>query len=374
MQTDYKNSSNKPGVYQIKNLVNNKIYIGSAKNFSTRFSQHIKSLQNNKHQNKHLQYAFNKDGSDNFLFEVLEVLEDSIKEYRFQIEQEYIDEYIKNNDWENCYNFNKKTIQKERFCFSKTPEETKRKISKASKKLWQNPEHIKYMSDTIKKIWEDSEYKENFIKKIKENYKNNPELKQKQSDHFKELWKNPEHRELIKLSREEFWSNPENVLKYSERMKNFKHSDETKENLRQINTGKELSKETKHKIKNSVEKLWEDKNYREMQTENKKGKIHSQETKDKLKIIIQGRKKTISNDMKNLWSNNEEYRQKIASKIKARCCKRIKCIDITTNQETIFESTAEAARVLEISTSNILDVLKNRIKLTNKKYKFEYIV
>ena len=82
MKTDYKNSSQKPGVYKIINLINGKVYIGSAKNFSVRFNQHIKSLEKNKHQNKHLQNAFNQYGTDNFLFEVIEVLEDSIKEYR----------------------------------------------------------------------------------------------------------------------------------------------------------------------------------------------------------------------------------------------------------------------------------------------------
>lgn len=162
MQTNFKNSSNKPGVYKIINLTNGKVYIGSAKNFSVRYSQHIKSLKANKHQNKHLQAAFNKNGSDNFLFEVVEVLEDSIKEYRFQIEQEYINEYLGN--WDLCYNFNKKSIQKERSCFSKNPEETKSKQSERSKRMWQNPEYLaknpcgssEEKSKRIKKRWEEN--------------------------------------------------------------------------------------------------------------------------------------------------------------------------------------------------------------------------
>jgi group I intron endonuclease len=134
MQTDYKNSSNKSGVYKITNLINSKVYIGSAKNFKKRFYQHIKSLIKGKHSNKHLQNAFNQDGTENFLFEVIEVLEDSIKEYRFQIEQEYINEYL--DRWEDCYNFKKETIQKERSCHSLTPEETSNKKSESQKNVW----------------------------------------------------------------------------------------------------------------------------------------------------------------------------------------------------------------------------------------------
>jgi group I intron endonuclease len=162
MKTDYKNSSNKSGVYKIVNLLNGKVYIGSAKVFKVRFNQHLKSLEKNKHQNKHLQAAFNNDGTDNFLFEVLEVLEDSIKEYRFQIEQEYINEYL--NDWESCYNFKRETIQKERSCSSKTPEETAKKHSESSKELWQDPE---YRQNILNKLDERSKDPE-FLKKLSE--------------------------------------------------------------------------------------------------------------------------------------------------------------------------------------------------------------
>lgn len=134
MKIDYCGNSHKPGVYKITNLVDGKVYIGSAKKLSVRLTQHLKSLNNNKHQNKHLQSAFNLHGTDNFNYEVLEALEDSTKEYRFQIEQEYLDEYQDN--WEACYNFKRETIQKERSTFSNTPEETSKLLSAASQKMW----------------------------------------------------------------------------------------------------------------------------------------------------------------------------------------------------------------------------------------------
>src|SRR5690606_1073054 len=63
---------------------------------------------------------------------VLEVV-DGNKGERFRIEQRHIDNLIKKDKWENTFNFKKKTIQKERSCFSKTPEETRKKLSKAQK-------------------------------------------------------------------------------------------------------------------------------------------------------------------------------------------------------------------------------------------------
>lgn len=61
------------GIYSIKCLINNKRYIGSAKNFSDRKTRNFGKLKNKKH-NPLLQDDFNKYGEDNFLFEVLEKL------------------------------------------------------------------------------------------------------------------------------------------------------------------------------------------------------------------------------------------------------------------------------------------------------------
>jgi group I intron endonuclease len=59
------------GIYIIRNIVNNHIYIGSTKDFSKREYSHFNSLKNNKHHSKYLQNAFNKYGEDNFKFEVI---------------------------------------------------------------------------------------------------------------------------------------------------------------------------------------------------------------------------------------------------------------------------------------------------------------
>jgi group I intron endonuclease len=80
-----------PCIYQIKNVVNNKIYVGSTQKekFSRRKSEHLSELKHNKHKNQHLQNAWNKYGEETFIFEILE-------EFKFPLTytKEYIYDYI----------------------------------------------------------------------------------------------------------------------------------------------------------------------------------------------------------------------------------------------------------------------------------------
>lgn len=62
------------GIYKIVNVINNKIYVGSAVNLVGRKHTHFSLLRNNKHPNKHIQSAFNKYGSQNFYFEIIEYI------------------------------------------------------------------------------------------------------------------------------------------------------------------------------------------------------------------------------------------------------------------------------------------------------------
>lgn len=65
--------NHKSGIYQIRNLINNKLYIGSAVNLRERkLLRHLKQLRNGTHHNEHLQNAFNKYGEKNFVFEIIE--------------------------------------------------------------------------------------------------------------------------------------------------------------------------------------------------------------------------------------------------------------------------------------------------------------
>jgi group I intron endonuclease len=79
------------GIYQIRNIINNKRYIGSAAILTKRRDQHYHYLRNNKHVNQYLQNAYNKYGEENLIFEILEnVSTDSLRDR----EQYYIDNCV----------------------------------------------------------------------------------------------------------------------------------------------------------------------------------------------------------------------------------------------------------------------------------------
>lgn len=91
------------GIYRIKNLVNNKVYVGSSKSIIGRFYTHKNLLSKNKHFNKHLQFSYNKYGLKSFSFDILEVIEINDNNLINEREEFYIQLY-KSNDKKFGYN------------------------------------------------------------------------------------------------------------------------------------------------------------------------------------------------------------------------------------------------------------------------------
>ena len=79
------------GIYQIRNIVNEKVYIGQTKQpFYKRFLHHVWKLRNGNHDNQHLQKAFELYSEEAFVFEVLEVVENPLlldEKEKFYIER-----------------------------------------------------------------------------------------------------------------------------------------------------------------------------------------------------------------------------------------------------------------------------------------------
>lgn len=62
------------GIYKITNTLTNKCYVGSAKNFDTRWKRHFRDLNNGNHSSIKLQRSFDKHGESVFVPEILEEL------------------------------------------------------------------------------------------------------------------------------------------------------------------------------------------------------------------------------------------------------------------------------------------------------------
>ena len=111
------------GVYEIINSVNKKIYIGSSVDIYNRWKDHVYQLNNNIHSNVYLQHAWNKYGSNNFDFKIIERCnKNNVRE----CEQYYIDLF-------NCCNRDVGYNIMPRVDMSELSEETKNKISIANK-------------------------------------------------------------------------------------------------------------------------------------------------------------------------------------------------------------------------------------------------
>lgn len=77
-------------IYQIKNNINNKLYIGSTKDYAGRISMHISQLNRNVHGNIYLQRAWNKYGSDSFSCSIVMLCNEDVLLIN---EQYFIDTY-----------------------------------------------------------------------------------------------------------------------------------------------------------------------------------------------------------------------------------------------------------------------------------------
>ena len=75
LKNKYKQAHTPMGVYQIRNLTDEKLFVGTALNIPGIHNRHRFQLNFGNHPNKKLQADWNELGSDNFAFETLDNLE-----------------------------------------------------------------------------------------------------------------------------------------------------------------------------------------------------------------------------------------------------------------------------------------------------------
>ena len=133
-------------------------------------------------------------------------------------------------------------------------------------------------------------------------------------------------------------------------------SEEQKEHLRLINTGKKASIETREKLsamRKGEKCFWFNKN-------------HTEETKNKISISKTGNKHIISDNTKEKISKSLLGRKK--EKVKSTKQKHILCIE----NNKIYNSLSQASKELDIDKSSICAVCNNR-KRRAKGLTFRYL-
>jgi group I intron endonuclease len=142
--------SKKSGIYCIKNLINNKIYVGKAKDIHKRIKAHITSLNTkSKDENRHLINAWHKYGRENFDYYILEYLylDESLlknRERYWQIETECLNRNI---------GYNLRFDSETNVIVSR---ETRDKMSISGNKRMAIPEQKQKATLVIRNYWKDN--------------------------------------------------------------------------------------------------------------------------------------------------------------------------------------------------------------------------
>jgi hypothetical protein len=74
LKREYKERDRPAGIFQVKNLVNNKVLLGSSLNLEGPLNSQKFMLTIGRHRNEGLQKDWNEFGPENFVFEILEVV------------------------------------------------------------------------------------------------------------------------------------------------------------------------------------------------------------------------------------------------------------------------------------------------------------
>lgn len=71
LKEEYSQKQFRMGVFQVRNMVNGKIFVGSSVNLEAIWNRHKSELKLNGHRNEKLQKEWNEFGEQNFVYEII---------------------------------------------------------------------------------------------------------------------------------------------------------------------------------------------------------------------------------------------------------------------------------------------------------------
>jgi group I intron endonuclease len=90
------------GIYLIKNIKTEKVYVGSSVKLEAREQRHFKNLSDGNHHSNKLQNSYNKHGEDSFIFDSIEEYDEIDNDKLIQREQYWTDYYDSYKGGYNC--------------------------------------------------------------------------------------------------------------------------------------------------------------------------------------------------------------------------------------------------------------------------------
>jgi group I intron endonuclease len=205
------------GIYQIRNTLNGKIYVGSAVSIAARWRVHLCQLRSGDHHSVKLQRSWNKHGESAFAFEVLELVPNKLD--LISIEQHHLN---RTQSFDPKFGYNVSPTAGSSLG-TKASDETRRKQSKVQSERW-TPEERRKASERFKEIASRPE-----VKAKKAARKLGPEVNAKISASISKYLSDPKVREALSQKVKGFKHTPEARAKISEALRN--RSPDTIENI-----------------------------------------------------------------------------------------------------------------------------------------------
>jgi group I intron endonuclease len=210
------------GIYQIKNTISRKCYIGSAGKLSRRWIEHRASLNKNQHHSRHLQRAWHKYGESAFEFIILELVE---IERLLEREQFFIDLLLP--EYNTCPVAGsprgvKHTSEARRnmsvaHLGQKLTTQQRQKQSASMKRVWATDLDFRKRCNPLGRILK-PESKQKISDSLK-GQRHGPERRRKISETLKTRWATPEYRQLMTAAHVGNKATPETRRRMSEAQK-----------------------------------------------------------------------------------------------------------------------------------------------------------